>query len=72
MQTEQNKTFQTVQYNDPYCTDCSKRQAWIEFMLVDEQNAPVAGISYSLMIYGGETRGGAPGRMVSSGWKICR
>ena len=62
MQTEQNKTFQTVQYNDPYCTDCSKRQAWIEFMLVDEHNAPVAGISYSLMIYGGETRQGRSGK----------
>ncbi|MDB9568606.1 lipase family protein [Providencia rettgeri] len=46
------------QYNDPYCADCSKRKAWIECVLVDEQNQPLAGLSYTLKVRNGVIRKG--------------
>ncbi|WP_413483522.1 lipase family protein [Morganella psychrotolerans] len=47
-----------MQYNDGYCVDCNKRKAWIEIVLVDELNHPVAGMPYTLKIYNGEKRTG--------------
>ncbi len=47
-----------MQYNDGYCVDCNKRKAWIEIVLVDELNQPVAGMPYTLKIYNGEKRTG--------------
>lgn len=47
-----------VQYSDPYCTDCNKHKVWIEIVLVDELNRPVAGMPYTLTVSGGQTRTG--------------
>lgn len=47
-----------MQYNDGYCADCNKHKAWIEIVLVDELNQPVAGMPYTLKIYNGEKRTG--------------
>lgn len=48
----------TVKYNDPYCTDCAKLNAWIECVLVDEFNKPLAGLHYTLTVRGGGVRKG--------------
>ncbi|OBU09380.1 lipase family protein [Morganella psychrotolerans] len=45
-------------YHDGYCVDCNKRKVWIEIVLVDELNQPVAGMPYTLKIYNGEKRTG--------------
>lgn len=47
-----------MQYNNGYCVDCNKRKAWIEIVLVDELNQPVAEMPYTLKIYNGEKRTG--------------
>ena len=47
-----------VQYSDPYCTDCNKYKVWIEIVLVDELNQPVAEMPYTLAVSGGQTRTG--------------
>ncbi|MDR5685962.1 lipase family protein [Morganella morganii] len=41
-----------------YCAECEKRKAWIEVVLVDELNQPVAGMPYTLKVYNGEKRTG--------------
>ncbi|MBT0383309.1 lipase family protein [Morganella morganii subsp. morganii] len=41
-----------------YCAECEKRKAWIEIVLVDELNQPVAGMPYTLKVYNGEKRTG--------------
>ncbi|BBV05401.1 MULTISPECIES: lipase family protein [Providencia] len=46
------------QYNDPYCADCSKRKAWIECVLVDEFNQPLAEMAYTLKVRNGVIRKG--------------
>ncbi|KKY64757.1 triacylglycerol lipase [Morganella morganii] len=57
----QSENAESVQRNDPYCTNCNARKAWIEIVLVDELNRPVAGIPYTLAVSGGETRPGISG-----------
>lgn len=46
------------QYNDPYYADCSKHQAWIEIVLVDELNKPIVNMPYTLEVSRGATRTG--------------
>lgn len=57
----QSENTGSVQHNDQYCTNCNARKAWIEIVLVDELNRPVAGIPYTLAVSGGETRTGISG-----------
>lgn len=49
---------ETEQYNDPYCTDCANLKCWIECILVDEFNKPLAGIGYTLTVRGAGVRKG--------------
>lgn len=57
----QSENTGSVQHNDQYCTNCNARKAWIEIVLVDELNRPIAGIPYTLAVSGGETRTGISG-----------
>ncbi|HHN8407952.1 TPA: lipase family protein [Morganella morganii] len=50
--------FKSVQYNDPYCADCSKFIYWIECILVDELNKPLINMPYKLKVLGSTTREG--------------
>lgn len=47
-------TFRYDKYNDPYCPDCAKHNAWIEILLVDELNNPISDMPYTLTVSGGE------------------
>lgn len=55
-------TFRYDKYNDPYCPDCAKHNAWIEILLVDELNNPISDMPYTLTVSGGEKRTGKTDR----------
>ncbi|WP_283125392.1 lipase family protein [Providencia stuartii] len=42
--------------NNPDCPDCNKHKAWIECILVDEFNQPLANMAYTLKVRGGIVR----------------
>lgn len=44
--------------NNPDCPDCNKHKAWIEIVLVDEENNPISDMPYTLKVSGGPNRTG--------------